>query len=133
MSRVGVIAAALWLVGCDGPNAQATDENAVDSAPAAPSFRAIAGDDVFAMVTPADATAEQLVTAAREHCGRREFCRVHGWHSEGDAAKAMPMTDREVSTQAFQYAHNRSTGFEQRLWDCERWPRENLDECLAKE
>lgn len=129
MSRSATFAAAALacLAGC---NAAPTNQSNETSA-SAPTFRAIAGDGVFAMIIPAEIVADQLATAAREQCGQREFCQVHGWLSDSDAARAMPMTDREVSTQAFQYAHNRSTGFEQRLWDCGRWPRQSKDECLS--
>lgn len=123
-----VLAAALMLAGC---NAQ--QEQNKGASTTAPTFRAIAGEDVFAMIIPGGATADQLPAMAREQCGQREFCQVHGWLSESDAARAMPMTDREVSAQAFQYAHNRSTGYEHRAWDCGRWPRQNKDECLGKD
>jgi hypothetical protein len=122
------------LAGCDAPAEGDEPSEASQAGPApVPEFRTIAGDNVFAMIIPAGATAEQLPAAAREQCGEREFCQVHGWLSEGDAAKAMPMTDREVSTKAFHYAQNRSTGFEQRMWDCERWQRQNADECLSRD
>ncbi|HEV2125700.1 MAG TPA: hypothetical protein VGW38_23345 [Chloroflexota bacterium] len=132
---VTAVGAALMLAACEAQ----TDENVVAAAPTekrpfAADLRSIAGDEnVFAMIVPANASADELAAAAREHCGEREFCRVYGWMTESDAAKALPLTDREVSSQAFQYSHNRSTGFEQLTWDCERWPRENTAECFSRE
>ena len=132
---VTAIGAALMIDGCEAKtNEDGAAADHVQGEPLAADFRSIAGDEnVFAMIIPANASADELPAAAREHCGEREYCRVYGWMTEGDAAKAMPLTDREISTQAFQYAHNRSTGFEQRTWDCERWPRENVDECFTRE
>lgn len=126
------------LASCDAtdpPTNEAQESNNAPSAAEAPAatFRPIAGESVFAMIVPANATAEQLPSAAREHCGQREFCQVHGWMSDSDAAKTMPMTDREVATMAFKYAHNRTTGFEQRMWDCERWKRSDGNECLSRD
>ena len=47
------------------------------------------------------------------------------------AARGFPTTDREVAAQAFAYSLNRSTGFEQVLWDCKRWKRKIHDERLS--
>jgi hypothetical protein len=122
----------LFLASCDAPTSNDQKEIKSQSASAL-AFRTIAGEDVFAVIVPARTSADELVLSARKQCGQREFCQVHGWMSEADAATAIPMTDREVATQVFEYAHNRSTGFEKRLWDCARWPRKDEDECLAKD
>jgi hypothetical protein len=129
------IGMALLLAGCDAPadQSETASTNAESTGAQVGNFRAIAGEDIFSMIIPADATADQLALAARDQCGEREFCQVHGWLDEADAAKAMPMTDREVSTKTFHYAHNRATGFEQRMWDCERWQREDPNECISRD
>ena len=122
----------LFLASCGAPTPDDHKEVKAQGAPAL-AFRTIAGEDVFAVIVPAQMSANELVLSARKQCGQREFCQVHGWMTEADAASAMPLTDREVATQVFEYAHNRSTGFEKRLWDCGRWPRKDEDECLAKD
>ena len=129
------VALAITLAGCDNapPAPEPTSGASAVAAKPKATFQAISGKDIFAMIFPADMTADDLAAAAREQCGQREFCQVHGWLSEADAAKAFPMTDREVSKLAFQYAHNRTTGFERRAWDCKRWPRTDPDECIATE
>lgn len=123
---------AFLLMGCEAPAEQSEAALAEPQTGSIPEFQTIAGADIFAMIIPANATADDLAMAARDQCGQREFCQVHGWVNEADAAKALPMTDREVSALSFQYAHNRNTGFENRLWDCERWPRD-ADECLPSD
>jgi hypothetical protein len=96
-----------------------------------PAFRVIGGPDVFAMITPPDMSADAIALAAKGQCGRREFCQVHAWASAIDAAQAFPMTDREAAAQVFVYGVNRSTGYEQLLWDCRRFRRRSANECIS--
>ena len=94
-------------------------------------FEPISGDAIFAMTFDAGADPQTLPDLARAQCGKHAFCKVMGWTDPKYAARGFPMTDREVAAQAFAYSLNRSTGFEQSLWDCKRWKRKNKDECLS--
>lgn len=96
-----------------------------------PKFELIAGDAIYSMTFDAGADPQTLPDIAREHCGKQSFCKVLGWTDPKYAARGFPMTDREVAAEAFAYSLNRSTGFEQTMWDCKRWKRSNRDECLS--
>lgn len=94
-------------------------------------FEPISGDTIFAMTFDAGADPQSLPELARTKCGKRPFCKVMGWTDPKYAARGFPMTDREVAAQAFAYSLNRSTGFEQTMWDCRRWKRKSAEECLS--
>lgn len=93
-------------------------------------FDVIGGDGVFAMTFNVKVDPETLPDIAREQCGDRKICKIIGWTDPKFAARAFPMTDREVEAQAFQYTLNRNTGFEQVLWDCRKWMQTKTDRCL---
>jgi hypothetical protein len=95
-----------------------------------PTFRVIGGPDVFAMIVPSAMTAEAMALASKAQCGRREFCQVYAWADELHVPAAFPMSDRELASLIFNYRLNRSTGYEQLLWDCRRYPRRDRSECL---
>lgn len=84
----------------------------------------------YAMYIPAGTDPDKLVDSAKSKCGTQEICSVFGWIDRNDMARMLPMTDREVETQTFKYGVNRTTGFEQRLWDCRLYPGKKGDECL---
>jgi hypothetical protein len=96
-----------------------------------PEFRALPGLNNWAMIIPADVPSDNWRSAAREKCGSAGFCAVYGWDNATDAGQSLPMTEREVSSQIFSYSVNRTTGFEQSLFDCTRVERKNREECGA--
>lgn len=96
-------------------------------------FTAMQGDDLHAMTFPAGADPTEIAEAAREKCTQASICSVYGWAEGGQVAGALPMTEREAATLAFQYSLNRNTGLDRTLFDCARFPRTNRSECLAKE
>lgn len=115
---------------CDGAGNQA----AGDSPPTpAPAFRDLPGLNNFVMIIPAGLPADRFRDAARDKCGSADMCQVWAWLDAADAARAIPMTDREVASLAFSYSVNRSTGHEQTVWDCDRFPRSSGAECMAKD
>lgn len=95
-----------------------------------PTFRSIARD-MFAMSFDERVDPNVLPEAARAHCGSKQFCTVMGWVEAEYAPRGFPLTDREASRQVFAYSVNRSSGFEQVLWDCRRWRRATTSECMA--
>lgn len=118
-----VVAWVLALAACDG---QVAEPNAPE-----PEFRSLPGLNNWAMIIPADLPSDEWRAAARDQCGSADFCGVYGWANPTDAAQSLPMTDREVAAQIFAYSVNRTTGFEQALFDCTRVEPENRDECGA--
>lgn len=130
--RVLLSCLVIALAACS-PRETPLEKDSPEQATAAPvaKFNIIAGDDVFSMIIPANMTPEQIIAAARDQCGAREFCQVHGWLKATDAARALPMTDREFEALAFQYAHNRTSGFESRSYNCDVWPTAGPEECLS--
>ena len=73
----------------------------------------------------------EIVKLAREKCGAESFCMILGWTDSKFAARAMPMTDREVARQTFQYSLNRSTGLDEEKWDCRIWKNVSESKCIA--
>lgn len=109
-----------------------TSSSKIDSGfePANAKFEAIGGPGIFAMTFKRNADPETLPDIARQQCGSQKICKVIGWTDPNFAARAFPMTDREVEAQAFQYTLNRNTGFEQMLWDCKKYVRSDENECI---
>jgi hypothetical protein len=121
-----------WLIVVAGCTPPATQRNAIKAqVEPAPEFREIGPNGQFAMLIPSGLDPGRFDDLARERCGAREFCMVIGWTDPAVAARALPMTDREVTAQAFIYTLNRTTGFEQGLWDCRRF-RRAAAECMAE-
>ena len=95
-----------------------------------PEFLEMAGVDNWAMIASKDADPAAMAGAAKVRCGMAAQCSVFGWLDKADAARAFPMTDTEVSSMVFSYKLNRTTGFEQTLWDCRHWPQKDRRRCL---
>lgn len=95
-----------------------------------PEFIEFSQPGISAMVIPAGAKPEQFEAWARAHCGALEFCQVMGWTDPARAARAFPMSDREVEAIAFSFKINRPNAFEQVIWDCKRFPQEDPQNCL---
>ena len=84
-------------------------------------FRELAGEDMFVMTFNAKADPKTLPTIVRDHCGTRDFCKVFGWTNPEFAPRGFPMTDREEGAQVLSYGINRTTGYEELTWDCEKF------------
>lgn len=96
-----------------------------------PAFREI-GRGMWAMTFDAGVDPDTLPAVARERCGSLTICNVYGWVEPEYAARGFPFTEREVSRQVFVYSVNRNTGFEQALWDCQRWARPANNQCVSR-
>ncbi len=94
-------------------------------------FRKLAGDDMFVMTFNAKADPVELEKTIRDYCGSRKFCKVMGWTDPEYAPRGFPMTDREVQAQVLSYGINRSTGWEQFLWDCNLFSKQTGVECQS--
>jgi hypothetical protein len=110
------------LAGCGGGATEPTGPE--------PEFIAFSQPGISAMVIPAGAKPEQFETWARQHCGALEFCQVMGWTDPARAARAFPMSDREVEAIAFSFKINRASEYEQVIWDCTRFPQPAPENCL---
>lgn len=126
-----IIGLAVLLGGCgagseggEGKGTQTPDGGA------APEFIAMRGENLWAMVLPQGADPAQFPVWAKERCGAAAFCKVFAWTDKASAARAMPLTDAELSALAFSYGLNRDTGFEQALWDCTRFAQADTARCL---
>lgn len=96
------------------------------------SARALPGQGVFAVQLTKAAKPAEIVNAARALCAANANCTVMGWREPAQLPGTMPLLDREAAAMAFSYALNRTTGFEQVLWDC-RQIRRKPAECMAQE
>ncbi len=81
-----------------------------------PPTSTIIANDTFAMVYEPTASRAEAERQAREICGTRQWCKVMGWSDRGLAAKALPMTDRELAGQKFVLTINRTTGIDEATW-----------------
>lgn len=94
-------------------------------------FIEIRGLNNYAMIVPAEANADEMVVAAKEKCGERDICLVLGWQNRADVARALPMTDNELSKLVFNFSINRNTGHEEALWNCDVFPNKRGKACLS--
>lgn len=92
--------------------------------------RQIGGDGMFGMIVEPNSDPDGWRAEAKAQCIGQSVCKVFVWTDAAEAATALPMTDREVEKQAFSYGINRNTGYDQALWDCDRFPRSNKSECM---
>jgi hypothetical protein len=88
--------------------------------------------DTFTLILKPDAKTADIEAAARAHCGARSFCKVLGWIDPSRVARGMPMTDRELLGQVFNYSLNRSTGLDRAEFDCQQFPAGRLAHCMAR-
>lgn len=65
-----------------------------------------------------DTAAADILKTAREECSSDTHCRVMGWVGDAPLPGRLPLLDREVDSQAFDYWVNRETGAEQVRWNC---------------
>lgn len=72
--------------------------------------------DAFAVVFDSSAGRSEVEVAARELCGARQWCKVFGWTDATSAARALPMTDRELEAQVFSLTINRASGMDEAVW-----------------
>ena len=96
-----------------------------------PTFKAVSGRDVIAMVYNPAVAASDLPDIAREECGTRSFCKIMGWTDSAYQPRGFPMTDREVNAMTFSYSLNRDTGYEQVSWNCDIYKDIDPSGCLA--
>lgn len=68
---------------------------------------------------------------AKTKCGAEPFCQVYFWKSGVPLPGAMPFTEPEVAGIVYRYAINRSTGYEQSMWDCKTMPQADPVDCLT--
>lgn len=117
------------LAGCQQPPPTPNPDATKARAPSAVTFRQLPGLGNSAMIVASSIAPDGLPALAKDRCGTEQICTVTAWASDADAARAWPLTDREVETRIFTYSINRSTGFERSQWDCRRFPRSGTDEC----
>lgn len=86
-----------------------------------PEFIPLKGLNIYVMIIPPASNAGQLKPWAKDRCGEVSFCKVFGWTDRATAARALPMTDAEYETLAFQYSVNRATGYESAALDCDQF------------
>ncbi len=129
MKAIWTLLAFVLLAAC-GPVTE-VEQKAPAGEPASPKpiVRKVSGDDVLVMVIPSGTAADDYPLLAKEVCGAREFCNLSAWTTDARAPRGFPYTDAEVETQAYHYALNRSTGFDQSLWNCKLTPRP-ADQCM---
>jgi len=131
-----VAAASIIVAGCGGEVPQGAETDAAKPAEAAapaalaPEFIQLKGENVFFMIIPAGLDPAEFKPLAKDRCGEVEFCKVYAWTDRASAARALPMTEAELASQAFSYGVNRAPGFEIAAWDCKRFPQADKANCL---
>jgi hypothetical protein len=135
MVRTLALAAAVTLAACGSPAPEQTEPApAPAEASASEANPVVASRDIArdftALQVRSDTDASAFPTIARDLCGSRDFCKVAVWTEAETTARGFPMSDRELAAMAFQYSINRNTGFEQAMWNCERFPQTDPNACL---
>jgi len=97
-----------------------------------PKIRSMALPDHFAMIIPDGADAAGIEAAARDRCKDLQVCKVLGWTDEANAARTLPMLEREAAAVVFSYFVNRAGGNEEALWACKQFPQADAARCLSK-
>lgn len=110
----------LALASCGSPSAEQDSSNL---------FKPISNFD-FAGAIPADMTPTTLVSSAKLRCAGRQICGVYAWRDANSVASAVPLLERETASLSFRYEINRTTGFEQTLFDCKSFDRPK-SECMG--
>lgn len=131
MKISGIAAASLaaFLASCGAVEAE--QEQAVETPKSAePEFIELNKFGDSAMIVPDGADPAAFSGWAKDRCGSTPICGVFAWTDRTAAARAMPMTDREAESMAFSYRINRNSGYEQALWDCDRYRKTEGMECL---
>ena len=120
-SLAGGLALAL-LASCDEPAGPAQVQ--------APTFTTLPGENNFALAVPHDTDKNSFPDLARSHCGTRSPCAVYAWVAPDQPAQTLPLSERQLMTQAYSYVANRATKFELSLWNCQMYIRDNPAECM---
>ncbi len=94
----------------------------------------IAADANSFLVTldPRLGTADYPAFAARV-CGDRPYCKLMAWTDRADTPAALPADPRQTERMAFSYLRDRARGFEKALWNCERYERPDLGQCMKSQ
>lgn len=100
-------------------------ENVRDISPARSPMKFVA------VVVPAGVGAIPAETAARKLCDGETHCQVLGFDDTSAKPTAMPMTDREAEALVFSYTLNRSSGHDEAVWKCPRFPGVPDGRCMA--
>jgi len=125
LGAIAVIAVLAWLFPVGRDPVQTTTF-------AEPKFEKITKGQVYAMLADPAMPAEKYLDYAKAKCVGQEWCKVMGWTDAKNKASAMPMLQREVDAQVFDYTLNRSTDLEQALWNCRVFKGKLPTECLAE-
>ncbi|HEX8571511.1 MAG TPA: hypothetical protein VF759_02030 [Allosphingosinicella sp.] len=99
-----------------------------------PRFRKLPGLENWTMIANSKMAPQAYKAAAQTHCRGKTFCSVHAWSDGTKAASTLPMSASEAAAQAYSYSLNRSTNFEQSLWNCAMFPKmadKEGSRCLA--
>lgn len=116
----------LALSACGAEASGAPQDAAV---PALPMHEIAPGFTVVAVSPDDDGTG--FVALARDICGEEaNLCKVGIWTDPAQLPHSFPMSIQAVEDQAFMYTRNRGAGFEQTVWQCERYPQPNPAHCF---
>ena len=117
MRGYGILAGAMVLAGCEAGAPATSDAEAAFVSEPVP----LPNGTQFTAVVAEGAQPAAMTAAAQEFCGAKDWCQVMAWREEANVPRQMPMLERESDSIAFSYLMNRSTGYEQILWDCRIW------------
>jgi len=85
-------------------------------------------DSTFLQLLPAGLAAEQWPAYAKRVCGERAYCKLLAWADARPAA--LPLTPAQQARMGFSYLRDRANGFEKALWNCDRTPRADRNQCM---
>jgi hypothetical protein len=87
--------------------------------------------DAAAPAVAERASPASFAIAAFTLCGDKLECSVYGWTSAADLPQGLPVSREALRTLAFAYRKSRNLGIAKSYWDCARFPRALVSQCLA--
>ncbi len=86
--------------------------------------------DTLLVTVPRSQTADGLATLAVQACGDKPFCRYMAWTDGTKVATALPLAPAQIAALSFSYLRDRSSGYEQPLWNCRQYKRADPAQCM---
>lgn len=67
---------------------------------------------------------------AAQSCGERPYCKLMAWEAGEAIPQTLPLAPAQIATMAFSYLRDRARGYEKPLWNCARYKRPDIVNCM---
>lgn len=117
----------------DAPDPIAAGDAPIDAAlipPEALPAATTVDPNAFLVTLDARLPPGEFAAFATRVCGDRPYCKLLAWTDRADTPALLPAEPRQMERMAFSYLRDRARGFEKALWNCERFERPDLAQCM---